>query len=90
MTAEGDDEDKMELMSKPMKYQFWVDNLTLVHALLAVPQQMYKLKPAKGKQRKYIAEFTVGKRFWYTDLELTLPETNEPPVTATNLVFKLN
>ena len=63
--------------------------MTLVHALLAVPQCKYKMTPVKGKERKYIAEFTVGHRFVYTGVELTFPETNEPPVTSTNRVFKL-
>ena len=64
--------------------------MTLVHALLAVPQQKYKLKPVEGEERTYVAEFGVGRRFWYSEVKLTLPETNEPPVTATDLVFKLD
>ena len=64
--------------------------MTLVHALLAVPQIKYKLNPVKGKERKYIAEFAVKNRFWYTGVELILPETNDPPVTATDRVFDLD
>lgn len=90
LTTDDENEKEEELLSKPMKFQFWKDNLALVHKLLAVPQIKYKLKPIRGKERKYKAEFTVKNRFWYTKVPITLPEINEPPVTANNRVFKLN